>query len=158
MVPDALKAEALRLRLEGRSIRAIAAELGVSASRVQRWVPKLSDTKPAPKSTRKRKPKLHVLPEPKPNLKGMSREDYLTLCLEDTHADLEAMRAGESWQALAATRRVAISIREELDRITAGRNEEFDGDSLEALVAEVAELPDEVFTHAAILARVAECN
>lgn len=62
---------------------------------------------------------------PKPKAKappsGIDRESYLRGELDEAHADIDAARAAESWQAVAALRRQALYISEELGKIEAAR-------------------------------------
>ncbi len=51
---------------------------------------------------------------------AQSRRTYLTNQLRQAHADLDAARHDHSWQAVAALRRQAVGLRDDLDMLIAG--------------------------------------
>lgn len=67
---------------------------------------------------RGRKPKVPAAP---PEWGTLEREEYLRRQLQETHDDIDQARAAESWQAVAALRRQALYISEELGRVEEAR-------------------------------------
>lgn len=87
------------------------------------------------------------------------REQYLRTELELLHEELGQMVERGSWQALVAGRRLALQYRNEIDALKATKAADaFDPTSIDDVVSEVAKLPDAVFAHPDIVARVAECH
>lgn len=64
-----------------------------------------------------------------------------------------------SWQAVVAARRLALSYRDQIDQLVAEKgSDEFEPTTVDEVVAQVLALPDSVFVHPEVIARVARCS
>ncbi len=88
----------------------------------------------------------------------VSRVDFLRQQLQEIEQNLLDMDESKSWQALVAGRRLALNIRTELDDAKKEAPKEFEPQTLDDVVAEVLKLPNAVFQHPAMLARISECS
>ena len=89
----------------------------------------------------------------------IDRETWLREELSLLQEEIGQMVERQSWQAVVAARRLALSYRDQLDAIRDEKgNEEFEPTSINEIVAEVLGLPDAVFMDSEIQARVARCS
>ncbi len=86
------------------------------------------------------------------------RDEYLRNELFLLHEEIARMVDRGSWQAVVAARRLALNYRSELDDLAREQATEFDPTDLDEVIAELLKLPNAVFAHPSIRARVAECS
>lgn len=92
----------------------------------------------------------------KPNPADMDRLDWLKSEFAVVCDEVATMISKESFQAAMAGRRIMLTLRKELDEAKAAAADEgdFDPEDLDSIVAEVLHLPDKVFRHPDIRARI----
>jgi len=95
--------------------------------------------------------------EPAPHPADVSKEDYLRTELLLLHESIARMSDSGSWQAVVAARRLAMKIRDEIDALREAADADFDPNDLDDVVATVLKMPDTVFRHPKLRARVKKC-
>ena len=88
----------------------------------------------------------------------LDRESWLRIELAMVQDEVAVMVDAGSYQAAMAGRRIALQLRSELDEIHKDRPDVFDPVSADHVVGEVLRLPDWVFRHPDVIARVHACQ
>ena len=88
----------------------------------------------------------------------ITRVEFLRRQLEELEQNLIDMTASKSWQALIAARRLAVTVRTELDEAKAMAPKKFEPMHIDDVVAEVLKLPRAVWRHPDVIARVESCS
>ena len=87
----------------------------------------------------------------------MPRIDYLRRELFLLHEEIAEMVERGSWQAVVAARRLALQYRNEIEDLRKVESADFEPQTVDQVVEELAKLPDAIFGHPMIRARVAGC-
>lgn len=89
----------------------------------------------------------------------VDREQWLREELALLQEEIGQMVQRNSWQAVVSARRLALSYRDQIDAIRAEKGpEEFAPTTIDQVVEQVLALPDSVFLHPGVVARVAGCS